>query len=206
MRDRHAPAASIARARFSDYGPLLRLGRTGEALALLLDCRQAFQDAHDTVMLGKTLSALANVEDQRGHGDAAIRLERDALRYEYLAGDVTGIAVSYHNLGTYLRPRPPARPALASHLAAALIRALTGIGGGQPGAHWTQFATPRSTCANSAPMPSRQRASQNWASQLGDIPGTDLPGLVATLSPDPETAQATLRGLVLKARELADAH
>jgi hypothetical protein len=44
--------------------------------------------------------------------------ERDALRY--LAGDVLGIAVSYHNLGNYLQDhaRRPA-PALACHLAAA---------------------------------------------------------------------------------------
>ena len=40
MRDRRAPATDIARARFNDYGPLLRLGRTEEALAVLLDCRQ----------------------------------------------------------------------------------------------------------------------------------------------------------------------
>ncbi len=47
-RERGAPATDIARARFNDYGPLLRLGRTEEALALLLECRQVFQDAHDT--------------------------------------------------------------------------------------------------------------------------------------------------------------
>jgi hypothetical protein len=85
-RDRQAPVASIAQARFNDYGPLLRLGRTGEALELLLECRQVFQDAGDIPNLAKVLSALADTEDRRGHGDAAVRLERDALRYAYLTG------------------------------------------------------------------------------------------------------------------------
>jgi CHAT domain len=131
-RDRSAPAADTARARFNDYGPLLRLGRTEEALALLLECRQVFQDVHHIEMLGKTLGALAGIEDVRGHGDAAIGLARDALRYKYLAGDVIGIAVNYHNLGSYLadHARQPA-PALTCHLASALIRALTGTMGNE---------------------------------------------------------------------------
>jgi hypothetical protein len=117
-----------ARAGFN-YGPLLRLGRADEALHLLRECRQAFEDAHDIHALGTTLSALADAEDDRGHGDAAIRLERDALRYAYLAGGVAEIAYSYHNLGGYLRvhARQPAL-ALASHLAAALIYALAETG------------------------------------------------------------------------------
>src|SRR5262249_670379 len=122
--------ANIARTRLNDYGPLLGLGRTEEALALLLDCRQAFQDARDVQALGAVFSALAEVEDTRGHGTVASHLERDALRYKYLAGDATGIAMSYHNLGGSLHSRAldPAA-VLGSYLAAALIRGLAGIGG-----------------------------------------------------------------------------
>ena len=49
------------------------------------------------------------------------------LRYAYLAGDVEGIAIGYHNLGNYLagHARQPA-PAFASHLTSALICALIG--------------------------------------------------------------------------------
>ena len=82
MRDRGAPATVIARATFNDYYPLLQLGRTDQALALLVECRQVFQHIGDIEMLGKTLDALAATENMRDHGDAAIRLERDALRYE----------------------------------------------------------------------------------------------------------------------------
>jgi hypothetical protein len=78
----------------------------------LLDCRQAFQDADDILMLGKTLSALADTEDERGHGDATICFERDALRYKYRAAELTAIAISYQNLGNYLHCTPaiPPRP------------------------------------------------------------------------------------------------
>src|ERR1700677_1579630 len=96
QRDRHAPAAVIARTRYNNYYPLLHLGRTEEALAVLRECRQVFRDARDTLMLGKTLSDLADVEEARSHGEAAIRLERDGLRYAYLAGDAEGIAIGYH--------------------------------------------------------------------------------------------------------------
>jgi hypothetical protein len=198
-RGRRAPATDIARTRFGDYGPLLRLGRTEEALALLQGCRQVFQDAHDTVMLGKTLIALADIEDQRGHGEAALRLERDALRYTYLAGDVPAIAISYHNLGNYQRrhARQPA-PALASHLASALIEALAGT---DDAGQSIRAAATDLRELGSAAVPPRDVA--DLGERLADIPGTDLPRLIAALSPDPETAEQTLRDLIAQAQELA---
>jgi uncharacterized membrane protein YccC len=161
-----------------------------------------FQDAHDTLALGKTLSALADTEDQRGHGDAALRLQRDALRYKYLAGDVHGIAVSYHNLGSSLRQ--PA-PALASHLTAALIRTLAGVGGTGTGSATDsaqQAATDLRELGTTATPPADVAA---LCRQLGDIPGTDLPGLIAALSPDPGTPEQALRDLIAQAQELAAA-
>ena len=188
LTQRHASAADIARARFPDYNALLRLGRTGEALDLLLSCRQAFQDSRDIEMLGGTLGALANVEHQRGHGDAAVRLERDALRYEYLTGNVPDIAVTYRNLGTYLHmhARQPAS-ALASHLTAALIHALAGIGGADESAR--NAAIGLRALSPSAVPPA---TIPDLCRQLGDIPGTDPARLIARLSPDPETAERTL--------------
>jgi hypothetical protein len=203
-RDRRAPATDIALARLNDYGPLLHLGRTEEALSLLLDCRQAFEDAHDITMLGRTLSALADTEDERGHGNAAIRLERDALRYGYLAGDVTAIAGSYHNLGVFLHDhaRPPAL-ALASHLAAALIRSLAGVGG--TGINSTDESI-RQAATDLGELGAHDTPPADVADlnrQLGDIPGTDLPALIRQLSADPEAAEQALRDLIAKAQELA---
>jgi tetratricopeptide (TPR) repeat protein len=198
-RDRSAPAAGTARTRFNDYGPLLRLGRTEEAIAVLRDCLRIFQDAHDTRRIGNTLSALADAEDQRGHGEAAVRLERDALRHHYLAGDVAGIAISHHNLGNYLRrhARQPAQ-ALASHLAAALIDTLTGAGDYQKAI--PKAATELRESGTAATPPA---SVADLDHQLGDIPGTDLAALLAALSPDPDTTEQALRDLIAQAQDLA---
>ena len=190
---RHATSADIARTRFNDYFPLLRLGRIAEALELLLDCRQVFEDADDRQMLGKTLSALADAEDERGHGAAAIQLERDALRYKYLANDLNDIVTSYHNLGNYLRrhARQPVA-AYASHLASGLIERLMGI---------QDQASVRAAANDLRALGSVPIASvADLCRQLGDIPGTDLPGLIAKLSTDPQTAERTLRNLLAQAR------
>ena len=199
LTGRGASAADIARVRFTDYTALLRLGRTSEALDLLLSCRQAFQDSRDIDMLGGTLSALASVEHQRGHGDAAVQLARDALRYEYLGGNVRDIGVSYQNLGAYLHThaRQPAS-ALASLLTAALIRALAGIGGADESARDAAIVLRALTPSAVPPA-----TIPDLCRQLGDIPGTDPARLIARLSPDPETAERTLHTLAMQVRKLA---
>jgi tetratricopeptide (TPR) repeat protein len=198
-RDRNAPAADIARARVNDYARLLRLGRVDEALALLLDCRQVFQDAGDVQALGGTLCALADTEHLRGHGDAAIRLAHDALRYNYLAGDVTAIVISYDNLGNYLvvHARQPAR-AVSSYLAAALIRAVTGAESTADPVRKTALSL--QAFGDAIELPANVA---DLSRNLDDIPGTDPAGLIARLSPDPETAEQTLRDLIASARKLA---
>ena len=198
-QDRGAPAADIARGRFNDYGPLLRLGHTGDALDLLLECRQAFEQAHDIQGLGATLGALADVEDQRGHGEAAITLEHDALRYRYLAGDVAAIAVSYHNLGNDLR-RHARQPdgALACHLAAALIRALAGAEGADRSTR--AAAIDLRAVGTDAGLPAGVAA---LSAQVTGIPGTDLERLIAALTPAPGTAQQILEELLAQVRTLA---
>ena len=132
MRGRGAPPAEIARARFSDYGPMIDLDRVDEALELLMDCREVFEQAHDIEMLGRIFGALAFVEGSRGRGDVAVDLAREALRYSYLARSVEDIWISHYNLGEYLRDLAgQPGPALAHHLAAALLGAVTGAEGAE---------------------------------------------------------------------------
>jgi tetratricopeptide (TPR) repeat protein len=200
QRGRNALAIEIASSRFNGYVPLLRLGRTDEALALLQDCLRTFQDARDTLAVGKTLSALADAESQRGHGEAALRLERDALRYLYLAGDVDGIAVSYHNHGNCLRRAGQPAQALASYLADALIFILMGD-------EQRKFFSIRAVATDlrergtAAVLPT---TIADLDRQLGHIEGTDLPGLIARLSPDPETAEHALREIIQEAQRIAE--
>ena len=199
MRDRNEPATAVARARFNDYGPLLRTRRMDKAFEILLECLHVFREANDVAGIGNTFSALAQVENERGHGDAAIQMQRDALRYKYIAGDVFSIAISYHNLGDYLilYARQPI-PALACHLAAALIDTLTG--------------NSSSTSVNAVAMDIYLFGSEvvppvnmdELHRNMGEIPGTDLAGLIAQFSLDPDVGEQTLRNVVAKARELED--
>jgi len=199
QRDCHAPATIIARTRYNNYFPLLHLGRTEEAVAVLQECRQVFQDARDTLMLGRTLSALADIEETRGHGDAAVRLEHDALRYKYLAGDVEGIAISYHNLGNHLADlaRQPG-PAFVSHLTSAFVCTL--IGNDDVAESVEAAATDlRGFGADDV----RPANVADLCRRIGDIPATNLPGLIEQFCPDPETAEQALRDLIAQTQELA---
>jgi len=126
---RGAPALEVARFRFNDYGPLLRLRRYGEARALLHDCRAIFEREKDVVGLGKVFSALADLEDKLGHRGPAVAFQETALRYTYLAGDPEDCAVSHHNLSIHLRRagKDP-KVAVAHRLAAGVIVFQTGSG------------------------------------------------------------------------------
>lgn len=201
QQHRGAPATAIARARFNDSGPLIRLSRIDEALALLLECRQAFEDAHDIEGLAAVLTALASLEDKRGRGDAAISLAQDALRYSYLAGQVGSIAGVHHNLGNYLyhHARPPAG-AFAHHLASALIRALAGVGGVDGSIR--AAASDLRALGDDVVLPAN---ITDLCGQVAGIPGVDLENLLTALAPDPDTAQQTLQELVARVRGLAAA-
>ncbi|MGH8904283.1 MAG: AAA family ATPase, partial [Egibacteraceae bacterium] len=129
LRRRGASRLVKAGTRFNDYFPLLSLGRLEEARALLLDCRQAFEDAHDVAGLGQVLGALADVEYRLGRTGSAVRLEQDALRLSYATGDPDGVAVSHFNLATSLQSTgQDAAVAVAHRLASAVIRLQTGSG------------------------------------------------------------------------------
>jgi hypothetical protein len=199
MRDRNEPATAVARARFNDYGPLLRTRRTDEAFEILLECLHVFKEANDIAGIGNTCSALAQVENERRHGDVAIQMQRDALRYKYVAGDVFSIAISYHNLGDYLilYTRQPV-PALACHLTAALIDALTGNSSSAS----VDAAAMNIYLFGGAAAPPANVAELHR--NIGEIPGADLAGLIAQLSPSSEAAELALRNIIAQAKELSD--
>jgi hypothetical protein len=146
-------------------------------------------------MFSTTLGALADAEDKLGHGDNAIRIAHDALRYGY-AAEATGIIRDvYHNLGNYLA-RQGNRPssALACHLCAGVIKALSGTGDTERSVHaaavdLTVFGEAAEPPANIADLSSR----------INYIPGTEPAALIAQLSPDPDTAEQALQDLITRA-------
>ena len=198
MTTRGAPQTKIARARFNDYGPLIRLSRLDEAIELLMHCRQVFQDADDIEMLGKVLSALADTEDNRGHRDVATGLARDALRYKYLANDLDGIQVSHHNLGNYLSRGGQPAVALAHHLSSALLCLVTGTAGAEQS---VAAAGQDLRASGDSAVPADVAELCRVA---GQVPGVHLDRLLAALT-DPQTAEHALRELTAQAQTSAAA-
>ena len=119
---RGALALEVAWTRYTDYKPLIGLGRYGEAHALLMECREVYESEGYLAGLGLVFGALADLEDQLGHRDRAIRHEQTAVRYEYADGGPGGCAISHFNLANYLMGGggPPAE-SLAHRLAGMVI-------------------------------------------------------------------------------------
>ncbi|HLZ27390.1 MAG TPA: CHAT domain-containing protein [Chloroflexota bacterium] len=120
---RGAPAREVARTRFNNYSPLLRLGRFGEVRALLEWCRAVFENEQDLEGLRAVFSALADLEDELGRHVQAVEFEKMGLRYAYALWDPRGCSVSHHNLSNYLERGGGERwVALAHRLAGGVIR------------------------------------------------------------------------------------
>ena len=122
-KQRGASKLELARTRFNDYGALLRLGRYNDARQLLLDCRSVFEDERSIEMLGKVWSALADLADETGDRQDAVRFEEIALAYSYQTGQPEDCAISHNNLANYLESLGrDIVTVLAHRLAAATIR------------------------------------------------------------------------------------
>lgn len=199
---RGAPVTDFAQARLPAYMPLLRLGRTEDALRLLEECREVFEGAGDFLYLGEVFGALANVADVRGHGEVAIARERDSLRYAYRAGFPALVAVGHTNLGTYLQTHArDAAGAVSHHLAGALLARLSGGGRTMNAAlavvgDLRDFGT-----AAEAQLPSD---IEELCARVGEVPGVALDRLLAGLDPGLARARETLAALVGEARTSAE--
>ncbi|MGH3814068.1 MAG: hypothetical protein ACRDUV_16720, partial [Pseudonocardiaceae bacterium] len=202
MRRRGASAHSTAFARFNSYTPFLRLGRLGEAEHVLRDCQQVFETVGDLTTLAKVYSARADLEDERGHLQDALTLERTALRLTYVSPEPLSIAVSHHNLATYLvRATGTSAEQRAHRLAAALLDHLTGD---------THALTRtlqvladelrRATDTPDAPAPPTTLSEIIRLVDAGD--GIRFGDLVAALCPDRDTADRALVDLLATAATL----
>jgi len=195
MQERRAPASQIAVARMNDYGPLLTRGKPSQARDLLLDCRQTFLDAGELRMFNTTLGALADAEDKLGHCDNAIRIAQDALRYGYAAEAASVIRDVYHNLGNYLvRQGSKPNSALACHLCAAVIKALSGTGDTERSVR--AAAVDLAFFGDAAEPPT---SIAELSGRINYIPGTEPAALIAQLSPNPDTAEQALQDLITRA-------
>lgn len=186
---RNAGAHELARTRFNDTGPLIRLGRLNQADQLLQVCQQTFTDHDDIPALSKTLSTRADLEDERGRPDLAADLARTALRYSYLHPDPQSIAISHHNLAGYLRALDDPQGACAHRLTAALIYQLTG----HHMANMLQALGSDLRRLGAQPAPS---TLEELAAVVDQTDGVHLIPLITRLCPDTAAATALITTLL----------
>lgn len=192
--ERGAGNLELARTRFNDYGPLLRLGRRDDCRGLLQQCRAVFEGKHWVEGLGKVYSALADLENQTGDPAGAVGFVRAALRFSYEVGDPESCAIGHHNLSNYLE-RQGADPTqvLAHRLAAAVL--FIQMGSGQLPATIHNLAT--------FDLPDHPPPFAALADLAEQVPGVRLCALLAALPatfPDPDAALAAVWALVREAR------
>ena len=198
QKARGAPGSAIARTRFNDYASLIRVGRLDDALRLLLECRQIFQDAGDVDALARILTALADLEDKQGHGEAAISFEQDALRYKYSRPDPTEIAVSHYNLGNYLhRHARQANTAFTHHVAAALLFAITGS------ARLDEALRNAGTDLRVLGDAALPADTARLCDRVAEVPRTDLARLLTALTPATGGAEQAYQEVITRVRAAA---
>ena len=197
-RTREAGDYAIAAARFGDYGPLLGLGQLDRAEQLLLACQQVFEDHGDILSLGRTLSARADLADERNHHHEAIRLEHVALRLLYTSSDTEFIASSHNNLAKYL-DQAGADPAgrFAHRLAAATLDQVTGHGH-----DLVNLIRALAHDLRDLPEVSTPATVAEVAAQVEQVEGVRFANLVTALAGDPATAQQALTTVIQAARDL----
>jgi tetratricopeptide (TPR) repeat protein len=117
----------LVRARFNQYGPLLRLGRLDEAQRLLEGCLAVYRDADDLTRQARALSALGSVWAQRGDLAKAVDLERQALAVRNRLPDPAGRAISHLNLSNYLDEMGQVEEYARHQLAAVVYRVVCGL-------------------------------------------------------------------------------
>lgn len=185
LRRRQAHESRVAHGQLQDVTPLVRLDRAEEALDVLASCRAVFERDHDVAGLAKLFATHAMVEDTRGHGERAVDLQCEALRYAYAGRNVENVAVTHHNLGEYLfRHTDRIGQARAHYLAAALIARL--IGSRVRDAPVARAAFGLLRLHDLAEVPA---GTDELAEVTGQTDGARLGDLVAELEPDPLTRE-----------------
>jgi hypothetical protein len=201
IRSRSARGATdydLGSALFERHGELMELGRLDEARDVLVDCRKLFEPHREFHMLGLVLSALAQLEDRRGHAGVAVEMERSALRYKYLANDIEAIPISHYGLA-YFSGKQVGRAgtATAHYLAAALIAHIMG----DPDVralHALADDLQGSGDLNAVPADVGELCRQ-----VAEVPGADLADLLARRCPGEGEAQRHLDSVLAEARNRA---
>ena len=100
---RGATNLELAKIKFNDYVPHLRLKQFKEASTIIRICKDTFDKEKDIKGISYGFGALADLSFCQSQVDQAIRFEEISLRHSYLYGDPSGISLSHNNLAFYHR-------------------------------------------------------------------------------------------------------
>jgi hypothetical protein len=201
---RGARPDQIARTRFHDYLPLLRLDRLTEADHLLRECQNVFVTTDDTTQLAVIYAARAELADIRNHPLDAVNLQRSALRLCYLHSDPHQISTAHYHLANYLsRAGIDPLEQRAHRLSATLLNHLTG--------DTHQLATTLRVLASELRNDTTHPHTPALPATLPDITrlidatnGIHFGDLLTALCPDPTTPQHALTDLLTTATNSAN--
>jgi hypothetical protein len=200
MRQRGAGLHEVTRFRFNDAGPLISLGRVGEAGRLLAECQRVFEDEADTPALAMVLSTRASLEDVLGHRRAAAELVRTALRLAYAQPEPQGIEICHHNLANYLGRLGEDRAGQRAHrLGAALICRLAGMAYDLADTVHVLAGDLRTDGGADPSLPSKVTQVVAVAERTE---GVRLAALLAALQPNPAVVEAALAEILQAAAAL----
>jgi tetratricopeptide (TPR) repeat protein len=190
LEARGATDHEIARARFNQAVPLIRLGRLDEAERVLAECQEIYEGDDDITELADVLDARADLEDERGNHQGAFAFARTAIRYRYIYLDLSGAAISHHSLADYMNSAGIDAVGQRAHrLAGTMIFHLLGM------THDLDTAVNRlalellSDRAGEDSLPATVTEVVEVAERTE---GVRLGQLITALQPDPETVAAAL--------------
>jgi tetratricopeptide (TPR) repeat protein len=200
---RGAGIHEIARTRYNDAGPLIRLGRLEDAEQLLIACQQVYEDHGDLARLAKVLTMRASIENRRGNLAAALALQQTAIRFNYARSGLDDIGIGHHNLANYLAMAGTDPVAQRAHrLAATLIRRLAAMA--------TKFASSISVLAGEL---RRDSGGQHLPSTVEEViavaeqtEGVHLGQLITALQPDRQAVADVLDEILRVAADTTPEH
>jgi hypothetical protein len=199
---RGASRHEITRTQFNDYLPLLGRGRLADVAQLLRTCQDVFAAAGDSMQLAAVYGARAELEDKRDRLADAVDLQRTALRLWYIHPDPRELATAHHNFANYLsRTAGKSAEQCAHRLTASLLHHLTGNSQELTKTLEALASEFRSDThgPDAPPVPATPVLPTTLAEVIRVVDAGDgfrFGNLVATLCPDPTTAERALVNLL----------
>jgi len=176
--------------------PLTRRQDFTLAEEILRECRQIFERARDTTMLGLVFGTLSDLEFHRGRPAHARDHQESALRLLYLRPAPEQLCGAHMNYGKMLGLTGGDSTAVAAHYFASGI--LASATGDIFHLHTAQNGLrQRLRLGRRASVP---RSVDDVAETVDRVPGVAFGGLVKRLSPDPASMETILGQLITEAK------